>query len=215
MPSQTRTCPRLLGEALFGPDHPERGIQRGLLADPAVLAGLTAAAVLSPMGRELAAQEVARAVAGLLSIDVVDVVLGGWKRQRDLQDAARRTLADPDDVELVRLGAHTIEMHERPTVDVIIDGTPVTTIGVDITITAVVDTLVARIASGLLTGLESGTITITGKVKVRTTTIGQSTCVLDAAVDIPLRAGIPLLTATRVVADAGTPRISTPAGPGT
>jgi hypothetical protein len=215
MPSETRTCPRLLGEALFGPDHPERGIQRELLADPAVLAGLAAAAVLSPMGRDLAAQEVARAISGLLSIDVVDVVLGGWRRQRDLQDAARRTLDDPGDHELVRLGAHCIEMRERPTVDVIVDGIPATTLDLDISITALVDTLVARVESGQLTAIESGKVTVTGKVKVRQITIAQSTCVLDAAIDIPLRTGIPLLTTTRVAADQGLPRVSAHSTPRT
>lgn len=207
MPSEARTCPGLLREALFGPDHPERQIQRHLLADPAVLAGIAAAAVLSPMGRQLAAQEVARAISGLLSIDLVDVLLGGWKRQRDLRDAARRTLADPDDHELVRLGAHCIQMHERPTVDVIVDGALVCTIGVDIEISALVDALVARVESGLLTGFESGRVTVTGAIKVRQTTIAQSSCVLEAVTDIPLREGIPLLAATRVTADPGSPMI--------
>lgn len=209
MAPHVRTCPKLLGEALFGPDHPERGIQQGLLRDPLILAGLAAAAVLSPVGRELAAQEVARAVSGLLAIDYVDVLLGGWKRQRDLKAAARRTLANPDDHELVRLGAHCIEMHERPTVEVMVDGVSTTTLPIDIAMTALIDALVARVESGLLTEIESGTVTFNATVKVRQVTIGQCSCVLDAAIDIPLRAGIPLLTTTRVAPDRGSPAVST------
>lgn len=214
MPAETRPCPTLLGAALFGADDPEHRIQRQLLADPAVLAGLAAAAVLSPMGRELAAQEVARAISGLLAIDVVDVVLGGWKRHSDLQAAARRTADDPDDHELVRLGAHSIEMHERPSVDVIVDGLLATTVDVDISVTALIETLVARVESGLLTAIRSGKVTITGTVKVREVVVAQSSCVLDASVDIPLRSGIPLLAATRVTADRGVPRVSAVDGRG-
>jgi hypothetical protein len=210
MPAETRSCPALLGAALFGADDPERRIQRELLADPAVLSGLAAAAVLSPMGTDLAAHEVARAISGLLAIDIVDVVLGGWKRHRDLQAAARRTLDDPDDHELVSVGEHAIEMHERPSVDVVVDGLLATTLDVDVSVTALIDTLVARVESGLLTGIETGKVTVTGKVKVRQVLIAQSSCVLDAAVDIPLRSGIPLLAATRVTADRGVPRVSTP-----
>jgi hypothetical protein len=213
MSPEARTCPKLLREALFGPDHPERGVQRGLLADPAILAGLAAAAVLSPMGRELAAQEVARAVSGLLAIDYVDVILGGWKRQRDLKAAARRTLDNPDDHELVRLGAHCIEMHERPTVDVAVDGIPATTLDFDISITALVDTLVARVEGGMLSEIESGSVIVTGALKVRKVTIAQSRCVLDAAIDIPLRAGVPLLTTTRVASDRSSPTVSMTARP--
>ena len=69
-------------------------------------------------------QAVTRAVSGLLGIDVVDVLLGGWKRHHDLRAAARRTLTDPEDHEIVKLAAHVVELSEHPSGRVLVDDLP-------------------------------------------------------------------------------------------
>lgn len=192
------TCPRVLRDALFGPRGGEEQISRHLLGDTAVMAALAAAVVVAPGGRTMVVQEITRAVTGLLSIDVVDVVLGGWKRQHDLRAAARRTMADPDETELVKLATHVISLTEDPSVDVVVDGEPALTVRVHISVSATVDGLVAVVQRGLLTRLQSGTVLVTGRVKIRDTTVAERSCTLDAEVDVPLGDGVALLASAEV-----------------
>lgn len=200
MPAEA-TCPRLLRDALYGPGNAEKGVSRALLGETAVMAALAATVVIAPGGRTMVVQEITRAITGLLSIDVVDVVLGGWKRQHDLRAAARRTLADPDESEMVKLATHVIEMSENPSVDVVVDEVLAVTIPLHISVTATVDGLVAQVERGLLTALHSGTVEVKGRLKVRETTIGEASCTLDAEVDFDLGDGVALLASTEVSPD--------------
>jgi hypothetical protein len=198
MPSD-RTCPRRLRELLYGPERTEQRVTESLLAERTLLAGLATAALVSPAGRELAVQEVTRAVSGLLGIDVLDVLLGGWKRHHDLRAAARRTLAAPEDHEIVELAAHVVELSEHPSVDILVDDTPVLTIPLHLSLTAAVDALVARVERGRLTRLHSGEVEVTARLKARDTTLAEAGCVLDAGQDIDLGDGVELLTRPQVV----------------
>src|SRR6266496_2169446 len=51
--------------------------------------------------REAAVREVTTAAAGLLDVDLIGVLVDGWRKHQDLTAAARRTLAAPGSIELV------------------------------------------------------------------------------------------------------------------
>src|SRR6266536_1061268 len=56
--------------------------------------------------REAAVREVTTAAAGLLDVDLIGVLVDGWRKHQDLTAAARRTLAAPGSIELVDLATH-------------------------------------------------------------------------------------------------------------
>jgi hypothetical protein len=204
MTAETASCPKLLRDALFGSSEKAEGhLKRTLLSEPALLAGLGAAVAMAPAGRELASQEVAEAIADLLAIDVVDVILGGWRRQHDLRDAARRTVHDSGDRELVGLAKHVVELTEDPTIDVIVDDVLSVTIPVHLSVSGQVDEVVAEVERGRLTKIHSGKVTVTARLKIRNTTITERTCELDATADIPLGGGVSLLARCEVTRKLG------------
>src|SRR5258705_1467873 len=80
-----------------------------------------ALADLPRVTREAAVREVSTATAGLLDIDLIGLLVAGWRDVHDLASAARRTLTNPDSTELVDLATHQIAVTRNPSVDVMVD----------------------------------------------------------------------------------------------
>jgi hypothetical protein len=106
--------------------------------------------------REAAAREATAAAAGLMKIDLIDVLAAGWREQRDIVSAARRTLATPGSKELVGVAAHRITTLQQPAVSVLIDGRRVHTLQLGLSIVFEVTGLVAGISLGRLAGIHAG-----------------------------------------------------------
>jgi len=106
--------------------------------------------------REAAAREATAAAAGLMKIDLIDVLAAGWREHRDLIAAARRTLATPGSKELVGVAAHRITTLQQPAVSVLIDGRRVHTLQLGLSIVFEVTGLVAGISLGRLAGIHAG-----------------------------------------------------------
>ncbi len=68
--------------------------------------------------REAAVREAAVAAAGLLKVDLMDVLVAGWREHRDVYSAARRTLATPGSKELVGLAPHRVSTVQQPAVSI-------------------------------------------------------------------------------------------------
>src|SRR5262245_9023379 len=119
--------PRTALELLFGPAE-------GATARPGILSAETnenlgrALENLQETTRETAVKEVRAATAELLDISLVGMLLEGWREYRDLTSAARRTLAAPGSSELVDLAAHRVTVAQQPQVKVLVNGHPVVTI---------------------------------------------------------------------------------------
>jgi hypothetical protein len=106
--------------------------------------------------QEAAIREAALAAAVLLKVDLVDVLVAGWREHRDIYSAARRTLATPGSKELVGLAPHRISTVQRPAVSILIDGHRVHTLQLGLSIIFDVTGLVAGISHGRLAGLHAG-----------------------------------------------------------
>src|SRR5207247_6964372 len=72
--------------------------------------------------REAAVREAAVAAVGLLKIDLMEVLVSGWREHRDIFGAARRTLDMPGSKELVGLPTHRITTVQQPAVGILFDG---------------------------------------------------------------------------------------------
>jgi hypothetical protein len=106
--------------------------------------------------REAAIREAALAAAVLLKVDLVDVLVAGWREHRDIHAAARRTLATPGSKELVGLAPHRISTVQQPAVSILVDGQRVHTLQLGLSIIFEVTGLVAGISHGRLGGLHAG-----------------------------------------------------------
>jgi hypothetical protein len=106
--------------------------------------------------REAAVREAAVAATGLLKVDLIEVLVTGWREHRDIFTAARRTLDMPGSKELVGLAPHRISTMQQPAVGILIDNKRVHTLQLGLSIFFEVTGLVAGISHGRLDGVHAG-----------------------------------------------------------
>ena len=143
--------------------------------------------------RDAAIREAALAAAVLLKIDLVDVLVAGWRDHRDIHSAARRTLATPGSKELVGVAPHRISTVQQPAVSILLDGHRVHTLQLGLSIIFEVTGLVAGVSRGRLAGLHAGR----GEVGVALTVHEIEILTKRAHLELPgmvaLRTGLRLL----------------------
>ena len=71
--------------------------------------------------RQAAEHQVGVVADGLLSLDLGDLVIAGWRKQADLAAAAERTAANPNSPEVVELATHRISSTHRPYVELLLN----------------------------------------------------------------------------------------------
>ena len=98
--------------------------------------------------RKAAVQEAATTAAALLKVDLIGVLVRGWREYRDIVSAARRTLAAPASTELVSMSAHEVTLDQRPSVNVLVDGQRVATLQLGLSIVFDVSGLLLLISGG-------------------------------------------------------------------
>ena len=108
-----------------------------------------------------------QAAAGLLEIDLIGLLVAGWRDVHDLAGAARRTLATPGGTELVNLASHQITVTRNPSVNVMVDNVRVARVQFGLSVVFDVSPLIAGVSAGLLTALHSGRCDITATRVVR------------------------------------------------
>ena len=164
--------------------------------------------------RDAAIREAALAAAVLLKIDLVDVLVAGWRDHRDIRSAAQRTLATPGSKELVGVAPHRISTVQQPAVSILLDGHRVHTLQLGLSIIFEVTGLVAGVSRGRLAGLHAGR----GEVGVALTVHEIEILAKRAHLELPgmlaLRTGLRLLPGHEYPDDAagGHPSSELPGG---
>ena len=142
-------------DLLFGsPDDAQKALARHVMS-----AGRTTARAferLPRVTREAAVREAAVAAVGLLKLDLMEVLVTGWREHRDIFSAARRTLDMPGSKELVGLAPHRVTTVQQPAVSILVDGRRVHTLQLGLSIFFEVTGLVAGICAGRLAGIHAG-----------------------------------------------------------
>jgi len=142
-------------DLLFGsPENAHEALTRHVMS-----AGRTMVRTLARLPRvtrEAAVREAAVAAAGLLKVDLMEVLVAGWREHRDIFSAARRTLDMPGSKELVGLAPHRITTVQQPSVGILVDGHRVHTLQLGLSIFFEVTGLVAGIHAGRLAGIHAG-----------------------------------------------------------
>jgi hypothetical protein len=111
-------------------------------------------------------REVATAMAGLLELDLGDVLIAAWQKHAKLTEAARRTLASSDSEEIVSLASHRIQSTYSPHVDLAVDGTLVHCFRFVLEIAVEVGALDVVVRDGRLATLRGGECKMTATLRL-------------------------------------------------
>jgi hypothetical protein len=184
-------------ELLFGPHTDAAEILAGEILSPGGDQNLgRALAHLPETTRKAAVQETASTTAALLNADLIGVLVGGWREHRDIVSAARRTLATPGSTEVVRMIGHEVTVDQRPSISVLVDGRPVATLQLGLSIVFDVSALLLVISGGRLVAIHSGRCEITVTLAVQGTDLIVRHAHLELPGVIPIQQRIRLLPAS-------------------
>jgi hypothetical protein len=111
---------------------------------------------LTQQGREAAEEQLASVTAGLLDMDLGDLLIYGWRTRERLVKAARETRQIPGRQDVVQLGTHRITSAHNPTVELLVDGIKVHTFRFQLTVIFDIDVAALVVRDGLLTALKAG-----------------------------------------------------------
>jgi hypothetical protein len=194
MTTATEGSARTALDLLFGPDTDAAEALAGEILSPGGDQNLgRALAQLPEMTRKAAAQEAATTAAALLRVDLVSVLVRGWREHRDIVSAARRTLAAPGSTEVISMSSHEIRLDERPSISVLVDGQRVATLQLGLSIVFDLNALLLGISGGRLITVHSGRCEITGTLAVQGTDLLVRRAHLELPGVVSLRRGIRLL----------------------
>ncbi len=181
-------------DLLFGPDADAAETLAGEILSPGGDQNLgRALAHLSETTRKAVVQEAATTVAALLKVDLIGVLVRGWREHRDIVSAARRTLAAPGSTELVSMSAHEVTADQWPSVSVLVDGQRVATLELGLSIVFDVNALLLGISGGRLVAVHAGRCEVTTTLAVQGTDLLVRHAHLELPGVISLRQGIRLL----------------------
>jgi hypothetical protein len=111
---------------------------------------------LTQQGREAAEEQLASVTAGLLDLDLGDMLIYGWRTRERLVKAARETQQIPGRLDVVQLGTHRITSAHNPTVELLVDGVNVHTFRFQLTVIFDIDVVALVVRDGRLTALKAG-----------------------------------------------------------
>jgi hypothetical protein len=151
---------------------------------------------------DAAVREVTAATTGLLNVDLIGMLVAGWRKHHDLAAAARHTLAAPDSIELVDLANHQVTTTQHPSVTVLVDGHRVASLQLSLSVVFMISALTAKISAGRLAALHPGRCDVTVTLAIQETNVVTRQAHLELPGVIPLRPGIRLLAAYHYPAGA-------------
>ena len=156
---------------------------------------------LSRAGRAAAGAELFDMAKGLLDLDLAGMALAGWRRHRELLDAATRTVEHPGSTEVVELATHRIRSVHQPSVELLVDGVRVALVRLELEVELVVRALVATVRLGHLIGLRSGSFDVRVTLAVAGRPVASRRTSLASPLFVGLGDGVPL--PVRITAPAG------------
>jgi hypothetical protein len=204
MSSSEPAAPHTALALLFGPDQETPAAVAERLRSADIGTDLRGALdSLPPLTRAAAVDQVTTAAAGLLDINLADLVAAGWQKHADLTAAARRTLAAPGSTDLVDLASHRVSTAQEPYVTVLVDGHRVATIRFGLSLAFEISALLAEIKAGKLVALHSGRCVVTGTLAIQDINVVTRQARIDLPGVIALRGGIRLLPVHEYPAGVG------------
>jgi len=107
----------------------------------------------------------------VLDINVVDVLVAGWKKQNEVRELLQATAADPTRTALVQLAEHTLESTHKPSIEVRSGGKVVARLSFTIEAAFEVDAVELVLRHGRVEEVHAGRMTARGTVKLENSVI--------------------------------------------
>lgn len=142
--------------------------------------------------RDEAVQQLARISAEVLDVDLAMALLGAWSRYAALKQAGRRTAAAPESEELVELLSHRVTIDHQPSIDLLVNGKPVTTVRFMLLLQVTVEALTATVRRGRLVGLRAGRCDVEASARIAGYTVASRHARLTLPFSMRLGSGIQL-----------------------
>lgn len=178
-----------------------------IVAEQRLTAAVAGRLALSTGAHRALVADLGRAVAGLLDVDLAELLIAGWQRHRTLRRAAHVATAAPG--ALVHLPGHRIVSVHEPAVDLQVDGRRVTTVRFELRVTSEVRDLAVVVRDARMVDVRGGTVEVTATLSAVGIEVASRTLMVDARPVIGLGAGVPVLDDP---ADAGPPAGPAPWG---
>jgi len=188
----TIDIPATAGAVLFGPSGAAGSLEEFL--DARRLSGwiTSGASHLTRDVQDALRHEICTDTDDLLNLDLVDVLMTGWRKHAALA-AARRTVAAPGTSEVVDLATHHITMTQRPYIDLLCDDVRVGRVQLELRLDFTVAGLVAVVRAGRMVSVQAGHCTVAAALLIEGEQVATRSGHLDLPLAVRLGAGIPLL----------------------
>ncbi len=113
----------------------------------------------------------AERVGDLLDINVVEVLLAGWKKHKEVRAQLRATAADPSRTVMVYIGHHTLDSMHKPSIELRSYGRRLVELSFPIELTFEIGAIELTLRAGAVTEIRSGEVKVRGTVKLESTVI--------------------------------------------
>jgi hypothetical protein len=178
---------------LFGDTEPATALSRSR-GWSGVIKGLGAAlGALSSGSTSVLQRELSSSMASLLTMDVGDQLVSGWRTHRALTAAAQATAASPGSSEVVQLAHHQITTTHRPYLEISVNGARLATVHCDLNLVFDVDMATGTVRDGRLVDIESGRCVVTVGLGCEGHELASRRVTIDPKTTIHLGQGVPLL----------------------
>jgi hypothetical protein len=144
--------------------------------------------------RHEAVKEIERITAEVTNLNLIDVIVEAVSKYAELRDAGKRTIDAPDSEEFVELAGHQVTLENQPSIQLIVNGKQVATIGLLLSLVIDIQALTAIVRHGSLTALRIGRCDVGASVRIEGKTVVRSQAQLELPGSIPVGTGIPLTT---------------------
>jgi len=143
---------------------------------------------LGTVARRALAQEIEAKLRAVMSDTLADVIVGGWRAYRAVEQAIRNSHSQPGADLVVPLRNHTIKAVRQHSIDIVVDGFRVMTLAVELDLRVQLFDAVAVVRDGHLAAVRSGQATATGTVTVEGVVVAHRTLTFPLTAELTLRA---------------------------
>jgi hypothetical protein len=126
---------------------------------------------LSHLVTEFEWRGLAERVGDLLDINVVDVLLAGWKKHDEVRTQLRVTAVDPSRTVLVYIGHHIVDSTHTPSIELRSHGRRVVELSFPIELKFEIAAIELTLRAGAITEIRSGEVKARGSVKLESAVI--------------------------------------------
>jgi hypothetical protein len=138
--------------------------------------------------------KIATVADGLLNLNLGDLLVSGWRKYTALTKAAERTLASPDNEEIVVLATHRIVSTHHPSVDLIVDEAKAHVFVFELTVMFDLVGVAAVVRRGDLVAVRGAKCVVTATLTLEGTPLELTRKgSIDLGLVVPLRRPMPLV----------------------